>query len=342
MDMLFNKLFQKNYRYYMEQGDKFLQEGRFADAKYSYGEAIDKIDTTNDAGKADMLRLQNKIIIVNDGLADLNLLEAEHAINCNDRSKAEDHLLLVMELAEDVTIREKAGKLLENLTVQNHSTNLINNNNGCFGCKSSAEELSENSHVSDDQLSMEDRFELLIHTLPAPLPERYAALGKKFACAYLLIHDGDDVKALQILEELLSENENDILLYEAALIKYRCGEIIDCERFLRQAISINPSNSLCYLGLVQLLIDSDRLHEVIPVLNHMIEFGLLSDQALVLLGDVYVMIGDDLKAIDNFSKALSSPGVARGAAEKLVSLLKKHDRVEEAAYISKRYLKACC
>ena len=157
-----------------------------------------------------------------------------------------------------------------------------------------------------------------------------------------MIHDGDDVKALQILEELLSENENDILLYELALIKYRCDEIIDCERFLRRAIGIDSSNPLCYLGLVQLLIDSDRLHEVIPVLNHMIEFGLLSDQALVLLGDVYVMTGDDLKAIDYLSKALSAPGVARGAAEKLVSLLEKHDRVEEAAYISKRYLKACC
>ena len=340
--MLFKRLFQKNYRYHMEQGDKFLQEGRFADAKYSYGEAIDKIDASTDAGKADMLQVQSRMTVVHNGLGELNLAEAEHAINCDDFAKAHDHLLLVMELAEDVTIREKAGKLLKNLTVQNHSSNLVNNNRGCSGCKTSVEEHSEMAHISDDQLSEEDRFELLIHTLPAPLPERYAVLGKKFACAYLFIHDNDDDKALQILEELLAENENDVLLYEVAQIKLRRKEVADSERFLRRAISMESSNALCYLGLVHLLIDSGRLGEVIPVLNHMIEFGLLSDQALVLLGDVYALSGDDSNAIDCLSKALSLPGVARGAAERLVSLLGKHNRMEEAAYVSKRYLKACC
>jgi len=339
--MFFTKLFQKNYRYYLEQGETYLHEGRFADAKYSFSEALEKIDSSNDAAKTDMILLQNRLITVNNRLADLNLHEAERAINCGDLRKAEEHLNLVIELADDVNIREKAENFLGNLTNPDHSDNLTNNNVSCFGCKT--EKFSENSPGVDDQLSMEDRFDLLIHTLPPPLTERYAALGEKFAYSYVLVHDGDDANAALLLEELLSEDEkNDIYLYELALIEHRRGEFLNCEKLLRQAINLNASNSLCYLGLVQLLSDTARIHEAIPVLNHMIEHGLLSDQARLLLGDVYLLTGDDDKAIENWSQALSLPSVARGAAEKLVSLLEKHGRDEEVAYISKRYLKSCC
>jgi predicted negative regulator of RcsB-dependent stress response len=342
MAMFFSKLFQKNYRYYLEQGESYLLENRFADAKYSFSEALERIDTTNGAANTDMILLQNRLITVNNKLAELNLHEAEHAINSGDLRKAEEHLNLVIELADDVNIREKAENFLGNLTYPNHSDNLTNNNVGCSGCKTSSDKFSENSHGADDQLSMEDRFDLLIHTLPAPLPERYAALGEKFAYSYVLIHDGDDANAALLLEELLTEDENDINLYELALIEHRRGEFLSCEKLLRRAINLNASNPLCYLGLVQLLSDTARFYEAIPVLEHMIGHGLLPDQARLLLGDVYLLTGGDDKAIENWSEALSLPSVARGAAEKLVSLLQKHGRGEEAAYIAKRYLKSCC
>ena len=102
-----------------------------------------------------MILLQNNLITVNNKLADLNLHEAERAINCGDLRKAEEHLNLAIELADDVNIREKADNLLGNLTNPNHSDNLTNNNVSCLGCKTSSGKLSEDSRKQKKIISID-------------------------------------------------------------------------------------------------------------------------------------------------------------------------------------------
>lgn len=338
-------LFKKDYRHYLAKGEKYLQQGRYVDAKFSFHKALEAVDKSSSEGKSNEAWLLTKLSDINNSLAAMNLKEAEYAVNCGNRGKADEHLQIVMELAEDVTLREKAEKLSANLVSRNDIHNLSNNNNACSSCKGShvqtAESMASSFHA-DSHLSMEEKFDLLTSTLPAPLPERYASLGKEFACCYLSINDGEDDKALPILEQLLQYTEDDILYYELALIKFRQNDFINCEQYLKRAIAINSQNPLCYLALVQLKIESGSFADAIPLLEHMIMSNLLSGQAQIILGDVYAMLGEDVKASEIFSVALSLPGISREAAERLVPLLLKQDRVPEAEYIKKQFLKKCC
>ncbi len=337
--------FNKDYRHHMEKGEKYLQQGRYVDAKYSFNNALEKVDKTTGEGKICEASLLGKLVFINNTLAEMNLKEAQHSIDNEDFTKANEHLQIVLELAEDVTLREKAEKLLAHPVVLNDSDVLSNINGGCSGCKSSHAEAFESSATSiddDAHLSLEEKFELLISTLPYPLSERYASLGKEFACSYVSIHDGQDDKALKALEQILQKAENDIIYYELALINYRQGDINCCERYLKKAIELKPDNPLCYLALVQLLIEKDHASESIPLLNHMIDSNLLPGQAHLILGDVYYSLGDEQKTIDILSKALALPGMARPAAEALVPLLLKTGRSQEADFLKKQYLNKCC
>ena len=144
------------------------------------------------------------------------------------------------------------------------------------------------------------------------------------------------------LQELLEKGANDILLYELALIAHGAGNCDGCEQLLRRAIASNADNPLCYLGLVQLLADSGRLTDALPVLDYMIDRGMLLEQAIIFSGDVYQKLGDDDQAIQGYSRALTYPGAAKAAAERLIPLLGKQGRMEEATFIGKKYLKGCC
>jgi tetratricopeptide (TPR) repeat protein len=337
--------FKKDYRHYLTKGEKYLQEERYADAKFAFATALEKIDASSGDGKGDEALLRTKLSHINNSLADLNLKEAQYALNSGNQGKANEHLQIVMELAEDGALREKAEKLAASISSENDFHNLNNNNNGCSSCKTShlhVPETAESGFDADSHLSPEEKFELLISTLPAPLPERYASLGKDFAYCYLYIHDGKDDKALPILEQLLRISENDILYYELSLIKYRQNDSASCEENLKRAIAINPQNPLCYLALVQLRIDGGHYAETIPLLQHMIASNLLSNQARIILGDVYLSLSEEAKATDVFSEALSLPGIAREAAERLLPLLVKEGRLNEAEYLKKQYLKKCC
>ena len=56
---------------------------------------------------------------------------------------------------------------------------------------------------------------------------------------------------------------------------------------------IDSENPLCCLALVQLLTDTGRIAEALPVLHHMIEKDLLIEQSLLFLGDVHMALGSE-------------------------------------------------
>jgi pentatricopeptide repeat protein len=178
--------------------------------------------------------------------------------------------------------------------------------------------------------------------LPDGLAARYAALGQEFARAYLMIHDGNDAGAFPILKEMLLSCENDIVIYELALIMYRAGNVHECEKLLKRSLAINPANSTSYLALVHLLADARRIPEAIALLNRMMELGILADQAQFMLGELHEAAGDQALAFEAWSQALTLPSVAKPAAEKLIPILTEQGRAEEAKFLAKKYLKGCC
>jgi tetratricopeptide (TPR) repeat protein len=338
--MFFSKLFSRNYLHYVEKGDKHLASERYADARDAFKEALIKMKD-NSESISEISSVESKICFAGNKLAEMNLLEAQHAINSGDFLKAVDHLNLVNELTESEIYREKAEHLHSKIVYPNQTNNLINNNN-CTSCKSPTHEIAGNVQEYDNQLSNTDRFNLLINLLPGDLPERYEKLGEKFASCYLLIDEGKDSEALVVLEELLLLSENDILLYETALINYRAGRISECESMLLRSIKLNENNPLSNMALVHFLVDNGRWSEAINILESLVNKNILVDQASLLLGDVYQLSGNEDAAFEQWSSAMLFPSSAKGAAERLIPLLNNRGRAEEAQYLAKRYLKSCC
>lgn len=340
--MFFKKLFTKDHRYYLEKGEKYFQDERYADARNAFCQALQKLERSSAEASSLQFMIQGKLSETGDRLASLNLAEAEHALDSGDITKAADHLRLVIELAEDVTLREKAEKLLDPLGSHSCAKRPESLLHSCNSCTVNLGENAEHSHVTHESLATEDRFEIYIQTLPGDLPERYADLGEKFAYGYLLSRDGDSEKALEIFAELLAEKENDILNYEMALLRYREGNHVSCEKLLHRALALNELNPLCYFSLVQLLCETERTAEAVPLLNQMILMQVLPDQARLMLGDVYLLLGDETSAINSFSALIALPELAREAAERLIPLLEKSGRQEDAIYLTKRFAKGCC
>lgn len=342
--MFFSRFFVKDYGQLKAKGDKLFADGHFAEARHVYAEALDKLGSDNDkAEERNLIHLQ--LAKAANGLAELNIVEAEALMHSGNAGKGAEHLRLALEQADDVSLREKAESLLQRFESANHtpaSTPQQHKNHGCTTCSSASSPGTELHDQAPDHLTTAEQFQLLINTLPGDLPQRYSKLGEKFASAYLLAHAEETGKALAIFQELLSAGENDIVLYEAALLYFRTGQHAACEELMQRALQINNANPLCYLGLAQLYIGSDRYGEAATLLDTMLARDILSDQALILLGDVHTFQGNFDSAIEIFTSALLNSALKKAAAERLVRILAAQGRDDEAAYLAKTYLKGCC
>jgi pentatricopeptide repeat protein len=343
--MFFRKLFSKDPHQLKTKGDNLFTEERFADARIFYFEALDKLDTSSEnATERDYMLSQ--ISLSGNRLAELNIVEAEASINCGNFEKGYEHLKLSLELADDVTIREKAERIINNDILIEKIPLLSatdNKKHDCSSCSSSASDsVAEVPAFSLENLGQKEQFQLLIDTLPAPLPDRYGAMGEKFACGYILAHTDRLNEALGAFIELLADGANDILLYECALVKYRQGSSKECETLLNRAIELNSENPLCYLSMAQLYVEMKRLEEAVSLLHLMIDKRILPEQSLIMLGDVYMLNGDVENGISTFNKALQLPALRKTAAQRLVPRLIEQNRSNEANYLVKTYLNGCC
>ena len=342
--MFFSKLFSKDCSTYREKGDKLFSEEHYAEARVYYQDALNKIETAPDRD-AVYDYLMKRLTATGNRLAEMNVIEAETALRLNNLAKAHEHLNLSLELADDMTIREKAQMLLDACSendLNKASVPSIQNKQNCAGCSSSDSAGTDSPGTLSEDMDSEQQFQLLVNTLPYPLPGRYEAMGNKFVSAYLLAHEDQLETAYSLFNELLLENENDIILYELALLEYRGGNRAACEKHLDRALKLNNSNPLCHLTLAQLYAESQRYPETVSTLKLMIEQNFLVDQSSVMLGDVYLAQGNTEAAIEIFSKGLESPTLKKVSAERLVSTLISLNRADEAAFLAKTYLKGCC
>jgi predicted negative regulator of RcsB-dependent stress response len=308
--MFLKKLFKfgKDYNHYLEKGDRCLADERFADARNAYGEALEKLEASGDSAIAEIEAVRQKIALTGNMLGRLNLVEAEYAISSGDRKKAEEHLRIIMDLADDATLRENSERLLAELSSENHEVSPVEGGHSCSSREDrGAKTGSDDHHDMDDAITREDRLALYFHSLPEDLPERYAGMGEEFARACLLNLEGNGEGALQVFEELSADTENDILNYEKAILYFHKGDSGKCEHLLLKAIGLNPGNSLCNLGLVQLYIETGREPEALQVLERMIASDLIPEQARLMQGDLYAHLQDESNAVESYSRLLTPP-----------------------------------
>lgn len=341
--MFFRKFFSKDGSQLKDKGDKLFAAGHFADARNTYEAALEQFDR-EDSPAAERAYVCSQISKAANKLAEINLSEAETAFRLGDIKKGSEHLQLSLELADDVRVREKAEFLLANLENANDLVVDRSSHQATHACASCATSSPLATELSDPatELPDDEQFQLLVNALPGNLPQRYGQLGEKFAIAYLFAHKEMSAEALTLIDELLSAGENDILLYEAALLHFRSGDAVTCEQYLRRAMQIEVTNPLCHLGLAQLYVDTGRYGNALEILETMIARDILLDHALIMSGDVHMLQGEQSRAIEVFTAALNNPGLRKIAAERLVTILGSQGRDAEANYLIKTYLKGCC
>lgn len=342
--MFFKKLFTKSFEQILLKGNDLFKNEHYAEARQYFFDALEKIEASS-GEEQNRAYLQSMISRCGNLLAEMNIGEAEAAIRSGNREKAAEYLELSLQLADDVSIRENTEKLISSLTQFSSADNNKAEPAGkhaCSSCSSSQQHTPDTSHILPDNLHSHEQFQLLINTLPGDLPQRYASLGEEFAETYLLAHSEDNGKALNKFRQLLTINDNDIILYETAILEYKEGRFDVCESLLRRALKLNTDNPVCNLSLAQLLADTGKLDETAALLKSMMERMILYEQSLIMLADVYTAQGDQENAINLLGSGILMPALKKASAERLVSLLSAQGRDEEAAYIVKTYLKGCC
>jgi tetratricopeptide (TPR) repeat protein len=338
------RLFSKKADDYLVKGDRLFASHCFFEARTAYEDGLQRHLNGKDAETADDISrtFSAKIALANRALAELNIVEAEHALGRGAHAKAAEHLDLAKTLTDDLDLREKAEKLLANLVENINDTNkLAPHGSACASCASTEPESQAASHCEEPDLSPLDYYDLLIRQLPGDMYSRYAGLGEKFAYAYLAASRDDHAEALELLEEWYDGSSGDIYRYEKGMILYRLGNTHDAEASLHEAVAENAVNPLPHLGLALLLIDGGRLDEAAECLDTMITGEILPEHARMLRGDTCQLAGDMDGAIGHYGMLLPTP-FARSAAEKLHDVLMQCDRRQEAAAVFKRYLGGCC
>lgn len=333
----------KDARFYLDRGNRLLTDGRYAEARSNFSDALDKLGADDGSLRDEITAKRGE---AGDALAGVNLDEAEHSLNEGDAVKALDHLELAREFAVTPEVLHRLGLLSRRLATPTLPTDSSEKDASCSSCAGGSCGPTEaggelQPAATDGHLSPEERFELMTAALPEDLPRRYRALGARFAEAYLLAHDGDGSAALRILASITIPASQDIILYEQALIRHQQGDQRECESLLRQAFRANDRNPLCYLAMVDLYVGTDRLEEALALLDTMIAVELLPAQALMMKGDIQENLGLDGQALDSYAILLESP-YKKDAASKIIPILEKLGRSDEARQIFTRYVKGCC
>lgn len=274
-------------------------------------------------------------------LAERNLHEAECAHSRGDVVKAIDHLELAKTLTQDLSLREKAERLLRLFSPpEDEHPGVQANISSCGSCAGSAGGCSDNT-PSDDTLPLLEYYELLIHQLPTDQYQRYTALGDAFAHAYVAASEDHHLEALSAFEGCVDTLPQDIYWYEKGKILHRLGKDLEAEQCLRKAVQLNDANSLAWINLALVLRENLRFEDALTTIETMIAGHIMPEEAQLLRADILEVTGDHEGAVNQYVELLQTPW-ARAAAEKLHGVLLEVGRKDDAAVIFKKYLNKSC
>ncbi|HBA73296.1 MAG: hypothetical protein A2X82_11885 [Geobacteraceae bacterium GWC2_55_20] len=337
---ILSRLFSKAPADLLAKGDRYLESEAFFDARTCYEDGLKRCSDTDSENDL-KLTFQQRIEAANLKLAELNLSEARFAFSRGDTVKAIDHLELVKTLTYDVSVREKAEAMLNECSVADGAPAEQVKASACGTCSHTTGVDCADSPQDDDSLHPMEYYDLLIRQLPAEQYHRYVKLGEDFAYAYVAASQDRHEDALTRLEQCAGTVDQDIYCCEIGKVLHRLGKDLEAEQYLRKALQHNRSNTLIWLNLAMLLIDSGRVAECMQVLDTMIAEELMPEQAMLMRAEILEASGDLDGAIDQYTPLLSTAYV-RSAAEKLYGALLAAGRQNDAAVIFKKYLGKCC
>ncbi|KAI5733077.1 hypothetical protein M8J76_007399 [Diaphorina citri] len=133
------------------------------------------------------------------------------------------------------------------------------------------------------------------------------------------------------------ENNNDRVLFNLGMLATDEANITEAERWFKQAVEFNPTFRSALFNLALLLADDNRPLEAVPFLNQLIRIHPDHVKGLILLGDIYINVMNDLDAADNcYNRILELEPDNIQAMHNLCVVLVERDQLIKAESCLKR------
>ncbi len=236
-----------------------VEQKRWADA-LTCGERVNRGPLSPEV----VTQLDELLAAAGNGLAELNISEAEACLRAGDHSRAAEHFGLAAEHARDQELRERAGQSLEQMGQEpaRSAKVPVATAGGCgAGCGSGPGAPPVADSAEGGELDPQTRLELILASYPDELSQRYTGLTGEFLEAFLLAHEGREEEALERFENVPPAQRDDLFYFELGALRGRLGQGAKGRQDLEQALAINPGLILADEALVSIEIADGRFGE---------------------------------------------------------------------------------
>ncbi len=274
-----------------------------------------------------------------DTLATVNLEEGAWAQKSGNLLRAREDFQLAMEQARSAKLRERAAQALAALErgdrpiAGSPAGEEVPAHAGCGTCHPP---VAGTSAQDEAELDEEARMEVLMAALPQELAGRYAAAGEFLQQAWLAAQDGDDRRAMDMLEKVPKAERDPLFLFERGTLQARSGQQKQALEDLRAALAIEPDFFPGFAALIECLTAEEQFDRIGNLLKEQIAAGRFTGFCWARLAGLHARRGEVEAAL-----AAGLKGVEEGISdpELLVlcaQLLEQQERFEEAETLLRR------
>lgn len=198
---------------------------------------------------------------------------------------------------------------------------------GCSSCTTATGPAVEHQERDLDE---EARLELLLATMPAELAQRYMDAGTEFRQAWLAAQDGEDEKALALLNQVPDAERNSLFLFERGAIMARSGQHKKAHQDLQAALTAEPDLFSAFDTLVDVLIATGRSSELEKLLKQSLAGGRFTGYCWARLAELHIQRREPELSLSAGLKAAEEGIVDPGLFTLCAQLLEQAGRFDEA------------
>ena len=269
-----------------------------------------------------------------DTLAKVNLEEGAWAQKTGNILRAREDYQMAIEQARSTEISKRAAEALDALErgeLPKEETEVLESpviQASCSGgCTSST---GPDIDLPESDLDEEARMELLLATLPPALASRYLNTGSEFRQAWLAVQDGEDKRAMELLEKVPAAERNDLFLFERGALMFRSNQFKIAYQDLQAALTLKPELFPAFDALVEVLIATGRIDELESTLKQNLATERFVGYSWARLAELHAQRREMEPALAAGLKALDEGFSDQGLLALCANLQEQAERFDEA------------
>lgn len=309
---------------------RMVEQGGFAEALHLAEDLVAAGD-----GSAELEELRDAAA---NGLARRNLEEGERQQRAGQTVDAREHLQLALSQARDAELVARIEAALAPASVDSPpedetgdaaaEKNVVPASGDCDGCRPPLAVADIDPADLPDQQA---QLELVLAGYPPELQERYLAGSPDFQRAFLLSQNGEEQKALELLQQLPRQEGDEVLcLFELGSLHARLGKTDRGEELLSQALALEAGNLLVIDALLALLLQRQDTAAALDLLHAQLACGADAAFCQARLCEVFIQAQDLEAAFIAARSALESGFAEPDFLLQAAGLFERNGQLEEA------------